>query len=61
MPLDASTVYARNVLTLLADVVSDGAVALDLEDEVVAGALLVHRGEVRHAPTAEALGKVAAR
>jgi H+-translocating NAD(P) transhydrogenase subunit alpha len=61
MPLDASTVYARNVLTLLADVVSDGAVALDLEDEVVAGALLVHGGEVRHAPTAEALGKVAAR
>jgi NAD(P) transhydrogenase subunit alpha len=61
MPLDASTVYARNVLTLLAGVVRDGAVALDLEDEVVAGALLVHGGEVRHAPTAEALGKVAAR
>jgi NAD(P) transhydrogenase subunit alpha len=61
MPLDASTVYSRNVLTLLADLVADGAVALDLEDEVVAGALLVHRGEVRHAPTAEALGKVAAR
>jgi NAD(P) transhydrogenase subunit alpha len=61
MPLDASTVYARNVLTLLAGVVRDGAVALDLDDEVVAGALLVHGGEVRHAPTAEALGKVAAR
>jgi NAD(P) transhydrogenase subunit alpha len=61
MPLDASTVYSRNVLTLLADLVADGAVALDLEDEVVAGALLVHGGEVRHAPTAEALGKVAAR
>jgi NAD(P) transhydrogenase subunit alpha len=61
MPLDASTVYSRNVLTLLADLVADGAVALDLEDEVVAGALLVHRGEVRHAATAEALGKVAAR
>jgi NAD(P) transhydrogenase subunit alpha len=60
MPLDASTVYSRNVLTLLGDLVKDGAVSLDLEDEVVAGALLVHQGEVRHAPTAEALGKVVA-
>jgi H+-translocating NAD(P) transhydrogenase subunit alpha len=60
MPHDASTVYARNVHTLLGDLVEDGALALDLEDEVVAGALLVHRGDVRHAPTAEALGKVAA-
>jgi H+-translocating NAD(P) transhydrogenase subunit alpha len=58
MPLDASTVYSRNVLTLLGDLVKDGAVSLDLADEVVAGALLVHQGEVRHAPTAEALGKV---
>jgi hypothetical protein len=28
---------------------------LDLEDEIIAGALLTHAGEVRHARTAEAL------
>ncbi|HEX2162508.1 MAG TPA: Re/Si-specific NAD(P)(+) transhydrogenase subunit alpha [Thermoanaerobaculia bacterium] len=60
MPLDASTVYARNQLALLETLVRDGALSLDLDDEVVAGALLVHQGEVRHAPTAAALGKVAA-
>jgi hypothetical protein len=31
---------------------------LDLADEIIAGALLTHAGEVRHAPTAEALTKL---
>jgi NAD(P) transhydrogenase subunit alpha len=57
---DASTVYARNVHNLLVDLVADGALRLDPADEVVDGALLTHEGEVRHAPTAEALGKVTA-
>ncbi len=56
MPHDASTLYARNVLALLDLVVQDGEVALDLDDEIVAGALLVHGHEVRHGPTADALG-----
>jgi NAD(P) transhydrogenase subunit alpha len=60
MPHDASTFYARNVLALLAGMVSDGTVSLDLGDEVVDGALLTHQGEVRHAATAERLGKVTA-
>ncbi len=60
MPLDASTVYSRNVHTLLKELVHEGALKLDLEDEVVDGALLTHEGEIRHAPTAEALGKVTA-
>jgi NAD(P) transhydrogenase subunit alpha len=57
---DASTVYARNVHNLLVDLVEDGRLKLDLADEVVDGALLTHQGEVRHAATADALGKVAA-
>jgi len=56
MPHDASTLYARNVLALVHEVVTDGALKLDPEaSEVVAGALLTHGGEVRHAPTAERL------
>ena len=60
---DASTLYARNVLALLQLVLrkdGDGptAIALDLEDEVVAGSLLTHGGRIAHEPTAQALQEV---
>jgi len=55
MPADASRLYAKNVANLLALVVRDGALTLDFGDEVVAGTCLTHDGEVRHAPTAQAL------
>jgi hypothetical protein len=35
--------------------VTDGAVVLNLEDEIVDATLLTHNGEVRHGPTAGAL------
>jgi len=35
--------------------ISDGALDVDLDDEVVAGALLTHAGEVTHERTAELL------
>ena len=54
-PGDASLMYARNVQTLLLETVSDGAIKLDLEDEIINGALLTHGGEVRFGPTAKAL------
>jgi H+-translocating NAD(P) transhydrogenase subunit alpha len=52
---EASALYARNILAFCALLVSDGALRLDLDDEVVAGALLTHEGEVVHERTAEAL------
>lgn len=45
----ASELYAKNLLNLLELVVKDGALAIDLDDEVVAGTLLAHAGELRHA------------
>jgi len=44
--VDASRVYARNLANLVALLVKDGALAVDLEDEVVRGALLTHEGRV---------------
>ena len=44
--LDASQMYARNIVTFVQHLVTDGALALDLEDEITAGALLTHGGEV---------------
>jgi NAD(P) transhydrogenase subunit alpha len=55
MPHDASSLYARNVLALLLLLWKDGALAVDPQDEVVAGSLLTHEGRVVHAPTAASL------
>jgi NAD(P) transhydrogenase subunit alpha len=44
--IDASRVYARNLANLLALLVKDGALHIDLEDEIVRGALLTHEGRV---------------
>jgi len=54
-PADASLLYARNIHALILNMLSEGELVLDLEDEITNGALLTHNGEVRHGPTAEAL------
>ena len=54
-PADASLLYSRNIQALILNMLSDGKIVLDLEDEVTNGTLLTHDGEVRHGPTAEAL------
>ncbi|MGN6611296.1 MAG: Re/Si-specific NAD(P)(+) transhydrogenase subunit alpha [Angustibacter sp.] len=57
MPVDASRLYAKNLTNLLALMVSDdGELALDFDDEVLAGACVTHAGEVRHEPTRLQLG-----
>lgn len=53
----ASEMYARNLLNFLSPLISDGRLELDFEDEVLAGSVLTHDGEVRHGPTAERLGQ----
>jgi H+-translocating NAD(P) transhydrogenase subunit alpha len=55
MPEDASNLYARNIQALVKLLNDKGALKLNLEDEIIAGALLTTDGAVRHAPTAEAL------
>jgi NAD(P) transhydrogenase subunit alpha len=56
MPTHASFLYARNIANFLGLVVTDGVLAPDFEDEIVAGTCVVRAGQVVHAPTAEALG-----
>ena len=48
MPGEASALYARNVLALTRLLVTDGAVHVDLEDEVVGGTVMTHGGAVVH-------------
>ena len=52
VPHHASTLYARNVQALFQLLLRDGKLAVDPSDEIVAGCLLTHQGEVRHAPAA---------
>jgi len=51
MPTSASLMYARNISALLLHLVKDGVLALDFEDEITAGAVITHGGEVVHAAT----------
>jgi NAD(P) transhydrogenase subunit alpha len=45
---DASSLYARNVLDFLKLIINkEGALHLDLEDDIVAACLMTHAGEVR--------------
>ncbi|WP_082534017.1 NAD(P) transhydrogenase subunit alpha [Marmoricola sp. Leaf446] len=55
MPGPASSLYAQNVVNLLALMTHEGEVVPDLDDEVVAGACVTHAGEIRHAPSREAI------
>jgi NAD(P) transhydrogenase subunit alpha len=45
----ASELYAKNVLNLVTSFVKNGAIALDFDDEVIAGTVLTHAGEIRDA------------
>ncbi len=53
--LDASNVYARNILHLVELLTSEEGLHLDPEDEIVAGALLTRDGEIRHSRVREQL------
>jgi NAD(P) transhydrogenase subunit alpha len=51
-----STLYANNLVTFLAELVDDeGQVNLDMENEVIAGPLACHQGEVTHSRILEIL------
>jgi len=46
MPVHASQLYARNVTELLRELVKDGALALDFNDDIIRAACVTHGGEV---------------
>ncbi len=47
MPLHASQMFSRNVLTLLQHLMKDGPVVIDLNDEITGPMCLAHGGEIR--------------
>ncbi len=55
LPHHASQLYSRNITSLLEYLTKDSRVELDLSDEIIQGALIVHKGKVIHPPTKELL------
>jgi NAD(P) transhydrogenase subunit alpha len=48
VPTAASMAFSHNVTALLLELVRDGALAIDLDDEIQAGVVIAHGGEVVH-------------
>src|SRR5262245_28320302 len=55
VPTAASSAFARNVSALLLHMVADGALAIDLTDEIQAGVVITHDGAVVQPATAALL------
>ncbi len=58
MPVHASQLYAMNVQALLGLTVRDGAVVVDMADEVLEGCAVVLNGEIRSEAARTALGEL---
>jgi NAD(P) transhydrogenase subunit alpha len=57
MPASASQFYARNISALLLNMVKDGALALDLEEEVTKATVITHGGNVVAEAVSSLLGQ----
>jgi NAD(P) transhydrogenase subunit alpha len=63
MPIHASQMYARTITAAIDELVADGALNLDMEDEIVVGCCCTHDGAVVHprvAPLLETAAPAAA-
>ena len=56
VPYHASQMYARNVAAFLQNLVKDGELRLDMEDQIIRDSLLSHQGEVVSPRVRELLG-----
>jgi NAD(P) transhydrogenase subunit alpha len=56
IPVHSTQMYARNIVTFMLEMVDEGELKVDMENDVVGPSCLTHAGEVKHAPTAEKLG-----
>ena len=55
MPVHASELYAKNITAFITYMINDGQLELDLDDEIVSGAMYTHHGEITNEATAESI------
>ena len=51
LPADASKMFGKNVINFLKILIAEGEMNINLEDDLIAGTLITHQGEVRHERT----------
>jgi NAD(P) transhydrogenase subunit alpha len=56
VPTASSTAYSHNISALLAELVHDGTLAIDLDDEIQAGIVITYGGEVVHPAVLKLVG-----
>ena len=56
MPVHTSEMLAKNLLNFITPMIREGLLSLDWTDDVVAGTVLTHGGEVRHPMVRKVLG-----
>lgn len=56
IPYHASQMYAKNIAAFLQNLVKDGQLHLNLEDEIIRDTLVAHKGEVVNSQVRELLG-----
>ncbi len=57
MAVHASELYSKNIAAFLTYMVKDGVLNLDLDDEIISGAMYSHQGNITHYPTRMILNK----
>ncbi|MBD2034903.1 Re/Si-specific NAD(P)(+) transhydrogenase subunit alpha [Leptolyngbya sp. FACHB-321] len=57
MPVHASQMYAKNLLTLVQYLIKDGVLMLNFEDDIISGTCVTHAGEVRNQRVRDLLGE----
>ena len=55
IPADASRMYSRNIHSFLQQIIKDGELNLDFEDEIVDGKCITHEGKVVHETVKKAI------
>jgi H+-translocating NAD(P) transhydrogenase subunit alpha len=55
LPYHASEMYARNLFNLIKPALNNGVFAIDWKDEVFAGSVLTHEGQIKHEATRKAV------
>ena len=57
MPIHATQLYAKNITSFITYMFKDGELKLDMDDEIISGAMFTYNGEITHEPTKEALNR----
>ena len=53
MQAHASQLYAKNISSFIIHMMNEEEINLDLDDEIISGAMFTHKGEITHQPTNE--------